>query len=283
MLIALFPNILKERALEISSDIKKFFNQHHVTVAVEDSLASNLDAIPLSKVDFNEIDFCLSIGGDGTILQFFHNHPEIKAPVVGINLGGLGFLADIPLDKLFDRLNELIEKKYEVDKRLIINGSIEKSGLSSAINDIVIHRAQNRSIIDLSISVDGKYLNTFSADGVIIATPGGSTAYSLACGGPILSPELHAVVITPISPHTISNRPLVLMPKSEIQVTYLSPFEPVEVVFDGVDYFKLKTNDSLKITVSDNYFSLVNLQSNDYFSTLRTKLDWKGRLRHKSP
>ena len=282
MLIALFPNILKERALEISADIKKFFNQRLVNVDVEDSLASTLDATALSQVDLNKIDLCLSIGGDGTILQFFHNHRQINAPVVGINLGGLGFLADIPLDKLYIHLNELIEKKYEVGKRLIINGSVEKSGSSSAINDIVIHRAQNRSIIDLSITVDGKYLNTFSADGVIIATPGGSTAYSLACGGPILSPELQALVITPISPHTISNRPFVLMPKSEIEITYLSPFEPVEVIFDGVDYFKLKTNDSLKITKSDHYFSLINLQSNDYFSTLRTKLDWKGRLRYKS-
>jgi NAD+ kinase len=280
MLIALFPNIKKDRALEIAKDIKGFLDSKKIDVAVEDSLSSLLSATALSSINPKNIDVCLSIGGDGTILQFFHSYPEIKAPVLGVNLGGLGFLADIPLDQLFQRLEELIEGKYEIDRRIYINGIIENNEASSAINDIVIHRAQNRSIIDLSIKVDGKYLNTFSADGIIIATPGGSTAYSLACGGPILSPELQAVVITPISPHTISNRPFVLMPKHEIEVQYLSPYEPVEVVFDGVDCFKLKTLDSLKIYKADDHFSLVNLKSNDYFSTLRTKLDWKGKLRH---
>lgn len=280
MLIALFPNTKKEHALEIAKDIKKFLDSKGIKVVAEDALACVLEASALSLTSLDKIDVCLSIGGDGTILQLFHLYPEIKAPVLGVNLGGLGFLADIPLGQLFQRLQELIDGQYEIDKRIFINGSIENNGASSAINDIVIHRAQNRSIIDLSIKVDGKYLNTFSADGIIIATPGGSTAYSLACGGPILSPELQALVLTPISPHTISNRPLVLMPSSEIEVQYISPYEPVEVIFDGVDCFKLKTFDILKISKAKDFFSLVNLKSNDYFSTLRTKLDWKGRLRH---
>jgi NAD+ kinase len=194
-------------------------------------------------------------------------------------LGGLGSLADIPIENLYPCLKDLLDGNYTVDKRIYIQGYLQGLSSSMAINDIVIHRAQIRSIIDLAIHVDGKYLNTFSADGIIIATPSGSTAYSLACGGPILSPELEALVLTPISPHTISNRPLVLMPKSEIHIQYLSPFDPIEVVFDGIECFKLKTGDVLKISKVDKHFSLINFKGNDFFSTLRSKLDWKGRLR----
>lgn len=280
MLIALFPNAAKDRSIETAIGIKEFLTEAKVDVICEDSLAPVIHAASLSSVDGSTIDFLISIGGDGTILQLFHSYPELKAPVVGVNLGGLGFLADIPLENLYPSLQELIDGAYKVDKRIFIKGDLAESQSSFAINDIVIHRAQNRSIIDLAIHVDGNYVNTFAADGLIFATPSGSTAYSLASGGPILTPELEALVLTPISPHTISNRPIVLMPKHEIQVQYLSRSAPIEVVFDGIECFSLKTGDILKISKAPHHFSLVNLERNDYFATLRTKLDWRGRLRH---
>jgi len=144
---------------------------------------------------------------------------------------------------------------------------------------MVIHRAKNPSLIELSIHVDGTYLNTFSADGVIISTPSGSTAYSLAAGGPILSPELSAFVLTPISPHTISNRPIVFLPNHEIQIQYLSDRDPVEITFDGISCHALRTGEVFSIKKSSRCFRTVNLSRRDYFSTLRTKLGWAGKLR----
>lgn len=277
MQIALFPNEKKANSFQVANAAADFLKEKGVNVYTTDQFAKQL-AIPALDPSIS-IDFLLSIGGDGTILQLFHHYHNLKAPIIGINLGGLGFLADIPLDHLFEGLQELIDGKFTIDKRIYINGQLNNEQEHFAINDIVIHRAQNKSIIDLAIFVDGIYLNTFASDGIIIATPSGSTAYSLACGGPILTPELEALVLTPISPHTISNRPIVLMPKKQIEIKYISQKEPIEVTFDGIESFPLCYEQSLFITCASEYFSLINLNSRDYFSTLRTKLDWKGRLR----
>ncbi|MCB1108713.1 MAG: NAD(+)/NADH kinase, partial [Chlamydiia bacterium] len=145
--------------------------------------------------------------------------------------------------------------------------------------DFVIHRARNPSLVEIAIHINGTYLNTFEADGVILATPTGSTAYSLAAGGPILQPELPAFVLTPINPHTISNRPLVLPTNIELQIQYLSDYAPVEVIADGLETFKLKTGGGFRLRKSPQTFNLVNLHRRDYFTTLRTKLGWSGKLR----
>ena len=134
-------------------------------------------------------------------------------------------------------------------------------------------------MVELGIHVNGLYLNTFEADGLIIATPNGSTAYSLAAGGPIVSPALDAVVITPICPHTISNRPIVLAAAQEIQIQYLSDYPPVEVRADGLPPLPLATGESFHIRRSPRKFKLVRLTRRDYFSTLRSKLGWAGKLR----
>ena len=148
-----------------------------------------------------------------------------------------------------------------------------------AVNDIVIHRASNPSLVELAIHVDGVYLNTFEADGVIIATPNGSTAYSLAAGGPIISPDLEALALTPISPHTISNRPIVLTANQEIQIQYLSDYDPDRSPRRWVSHHTLQTGEVFRITRSPKNFKLVSLLRRDYYSTLRTKLGWSGKLR----
>lgn len=281
MIIALFPNAVKDKAIEIAKGICDFLIKANVTVVAEDDIAKVLNIKSLKSVDAQKIDFLISLGGDGTILQLFHHYPDLKAPIVGVNLGGLGFLADIPLENLYLGLQEILDGSYQVDNRIFMKGEMSKGGHSCAINDIVIHRSKNRSLIDLAIHVDGKYLNTFASDGIIIATPSGSTAYSLAAGGPILTPELEAIVLTPICPHTISNKPIVLMPKQEIHVQFLSVSDhPIEVTFDGVDRFEMNTGDILKASIAPRRFSLVSLHSSEYFSTVRTKLGWVGRLRH---
>lgn len=238
-----------------------------------------LGALPLSSVSPSELQFMVTMGGDGTILRLVHEHPQIDAPIVGINLGHLGFMADIPLSDLYPSLADLLKGDYRVEERIMMQGQPLHGAPTFAVNDIVIHRAQNPSLIDLAIHVDGTYLNTFCADGIIIATPSGSTAYSLAAGGPILAPNLHAWMITPICPHTISNRPIVLMPEQELKIEYLSEHKPVEVVIDGMTQIPLHTHETFIIVPCQKTFKLVTLFRRDYYSTLRTKLGWTGKLR----
>ena len=279
MIIVLFPNAQKANAFKIAKEIRQFLHDRDVTVVSEDDHAETLGAVPLSNIDPKSVDFVISLGGDGTILRVVHKHPEIEAPIIGINLGGLGFMADITLGEIYPNLQDLLDGKYKIQNRNVMKGETPNNELCFAVNELVIHRATNPCLIDLSIHVDGDYLNTFSADGIIISTASGSTAYSLAAGGPILTPELDAFVLTPISPHTISNRPIVLMPKHEILVQYESEHDPVEITYDGFPQYTMKTGEVFKISRAERQFRLVCMLNHDYFATLRTKLGWTGKLK----
>ncbi len=279
MIIALFPNTQKSQTKNIALGIKEFFSSRHITVVAEDAEAQLLGLPLLSSVAPESIDFLISLGGDGTILRLMHRHPELSAPLLGINLGGLGFMADVPIADIYPSLQDLLDGNYRIQRRIMMEGLTAQGEVCFAINEMVVHRAQNPSLVDLGVHVDGQYLNTFSADGIIISTPSGSTAYSLAAGGPILTPELNAFVVTPISPHTISNRPIVVMPQKEIQIQYLSEYHPVEITFDGISRYALATGEVFHIRPTERKFPLISLSRHDYFSTLRSKLGWTGKLR----
>lgn len=278
MIIALFTNIAKSHARPLALGIREFLEARGVVVVGEDGTAGEIGLKPLAEADWQKIDFAISLGGDGTILRLYHKHPDLNVPVLGINLGGLGFMADVTLEEVYPCLDNLLSGRYRIDSRLMMRGETLQQQTSFAINDIVIHRAQNPSLIDLAINVDGNYLNTFSADGIILATPNGSTAYSLSAGGPILTPELDAIVITPICPHTISNRPIVLMPKKEIEVRNLSDCESIEIVYDGYTRHQLHSGEMVRIVIDERRFRMVNMPNHDYFATLRSKLNWTGTL-----
>ncbi len=280
MIVALFANMNKRESFGISKKVAHYLVEKGVQVVARDDEAADLGVPPLSSVAPDAIEFIISLGGDGTILRIIHHYPTLDAPILGVNLGHLGFMADVPLSDLYPSLDELISGNFMIENRVMMEGIPPSQERCLAVNEMVVHRSRNPCLIDLSIHVDGKYLNTFSADGVIISTPNGSTAYSLAAGGPILTPELKAFVITPISPHTISNRPIVLMPQEKIEVQYLSDYEPVEITYDGFSRHSLTTNEIFSILPAKRTFKMVNLSRSDYFSTLRTKLNWTGQLRY---
>lgn len=273
-MIALFPNEKKKHSFEIALKIRAFLENQGVEVVAEDEKAPLIGAKPISSVDQSRIKFLISMGGDGTILRLCHRYSHLDAGVLGINLGHLGFMADVPEEDIFPSLNDLLKGAYTIDERVML----ETEGLR-AVNDIVIHRAHNYSLIELSLEIDDVYVNTFTADGIIIATPNGSTAYSLAAGGPILSPNLDAIVITPICPHTISNRPIVVSSEKKIRLKYLSDYGPIDVRADGLDAICLKSSETVTIQRTSRNFKRVNLLRHEYFSTLRTKLAWSGKLR----
>ncbi|MCB1116395.1 MAG: NAD(+)/NADH kinase, partial [Chlamydiia bacterium] len=189
------------------------------------------------------------------------------------------FMADVQVSEMIPCLEDLIQKNYTIQKRRILEGTSKSGQTFFAINDCVLHRAKNPSLVEIAIYVDDLLLNHFEADGIIIATATGSTAYSLAAGGPIISPEIDALVLTPICPHTISNRPIVISPKKEVRIEYVSEKEPIECVSDGLKHFEMKPKDHVILKKSARTFNLVNLKRIDYFSTLRHKLGWSGKLR----
>lgn len=279
MNFAVFYNPNKNETHSIIHDIAAFLLDHKMNVFLEDNHLKIKDVKLISEIDPKSIDFSICLGGDGSILRAIHRHIEIEAPILGINMGSLGFLADTPLNELFYTLEQFFKNHYTIQNRMMMEGITLKNESSFAVNEIVVHRAQNPSLVDLAIYVDDKYLNTFSADGVIFSTATGSTAYSLAAGGPILTPELMAFIITPICPHTITNRPIVLMPKNEIKIVYTSAHLPIEITFDGYTSFTMATNEYLKIKRLSRQFKVVSMNHHDYFSTLRTKLHWTGKLK----
>ena len=281
MIIALFPNEKKKHSFELAIQIREFLSSKDIQVAAEDEKAALIGALRLSDIDPKQIRFLIAMGGDGTLLRISHHYSHLDAPILGINLGHLGFIADIQVADLFPSLTDLLNGHYKVHHRLALEAIAPNADPLRAVNDIVLHRGCNYSLIELNIRVDSIYINTFVADGIIIATPTGSTAYSLAAGGPILSPMLDAIVITPICPHTISNRPIVLSAEREIEIQYISPYDPIDIRADGLDAAPLKSGESVIITKSPRPFKIVNLNRNEYFSTLREKLAWSGKLYQK--
>ena len=278
MIIALIPNKRKKENQEISRQVADYLKKQHVTVAAEDEIADFLQAQPLSAVPPSDIDFAISLGGDGTILQIVHLFPDITAPILPINLGGLGFMAEITRDEIYPHLQQLLDGKFWIQERMMME-CLSKDRHNFVVNEVTIHRASNPSLIDLAIYLDGNYLSTFSADGIILSTPTGSTAYSLAAGGPILTPDLNAFILTPICPHTISNRPIVFMPKKEVRIKYKNSRAPAELCCDGFHSYPISKGEPVSIIPSKKSFKLVCMLDHDYFATLRSKLAWSGQLR----
>lgn len=280
MLIALFPNLSKAASLNLALGLCDFLKSRGVTVAVEDDKAASIpEALPLSSVDISKCDYLVSMGGDGTLLALVQRYADLDIPILGINLGHLGFLTSVPHSQAYAAMTQLIEGKCTVQRRLAMEGQNQKGQKCLAVNDFVMHRGDIPGLIDLAVHVDGIYLNTFCCDGLIISTPSGSTAYSMAAGGPIVAADLEAIILTPICPHTLSNRPMVFMPKQDLQIQYLSEYKSIELANDGIAAMRLCTGDVLRIHKAQRAFSLVSLPLTDPFLTLRTKLGWSGKLR----
>jgi NAD+ kinase len=281
MKIALFANELKGHAPEVLRDLSHYLKEKGIEIPIEQIDSSPSLDISSLRQTLQLCDFLVSIGGDGSILTLAHRIGIPLPPLIGVNLGSLGFLADIPIYDLFGGFDAICRGAYHISERIVIEGSVSEKVKNFAINEIAVHRGVHPNLVDLAIHVDGQFVNTFSADGMIVATPCGSTAYSLAAGGPIVTPSLSALILTPICPHTISNRPIVVKPKESISIELWHGAESVDIAFDGQVPTPLHLGETLEIRISQKTFSLVTLASSDFFTTLRTKLGWAGSLRNK--
>ena len=223
-------------------------------------------------------DALVVLGGDGTLLAASRLLDK-AIPVLGVNFGSLGFLTEITLADLYPALEGVLEGRYEHEERRLLRAVVHRQGrpdtTSDVLNDVVITKAGPSRIIELDLSVDGQFVSSFRADGIIVSSPTGSTAYNLAAGGPILHPTLPAVVITPICPHMLTNRPLVVGDEARVEVR-LRAGRDVEVyaALDGQETFAFTDGDHVAVTGSPRRLKLVKPPGRDYYEVLRTKLKW---------
>jgi NAD+ kinase len=227
-----------------------------------------------------QVDFIVVLGGDGTLLSVARTVGELALPLLGVNLGGLGFLTTTTLDEMPAALAAFLDGRMAVEDRMMLTARVRRdervAGAFLALNDVVIMKSAMSRIIDLAMAVDGLPATAYRADGLIVATPTGSTAYSLSAGGPILLPTMDAVVVTPVCSHTLTNRPIVLPGTSRIEVV-LHTSQDVMVTVDGQVGFNLRQHDVVEVERAGARMRLVRFPHTPFFSVLRTKLKWGER------
>lgn len=224
------------------------------------------------------VDLILVLGGDGTMIATSRMMGETEVPVLGVNYGGLGYLAEFRIEELYTALESILEGNYRLDKRVMLDVELQRGGeqvtRNRVLNDVVINKSALARIIEIEAYLSQQFVNSFRADGLIVSTPTGSTAYNLSAGGPVIFPSMNAVVITPICPFTLSNRPIVVPDDAVIELRLKTEQEDVALTLDGQVGFPLKLEDQVVIRKSKTTFNLVQPANRNYFDVLRDKLRW---------
>ncbi len=227
-------------------------------------------------------DLIIVLGGDGTILRVARNAHSFKVPILGVNLGTLGFLAEVTLADLYEVLENVLQGRYECENRMLLNACIwrdkKKVGDYNVLNDVVIGKGALARIVNLKVQVNSQYMTSYRADGLIISTPTGSTAYSLSAGGPIIHPSMDALVLSPICPFTLTNRSIVIPDQSVIQVELTTEKENVRVTFDGQKGCDMLQGDLLEVKKAKTSIQLIQAPGKNYYQILRNKLHWGSNV-----
>jgi len=282
MRIGIIGKLSGKEAFQVARELTNWLKNKDVEVYVEEELGRGIEHPNLTpKVKLPElIDLVLVLGGDGTLLDAARIVGSYGIPIIGVNLGGLGFLTEFTLDELYPMMEQILKGEYNFVERSMLRALVYRDGIAvadySVLNDAVINRGALARIIDLETYVNGEYVTTFRADGIIFSTPTGSTAHSLSAGGPIVYPTLPVTIITLICPHTLTNRPLVISNESDIRLTLLTETTDVALTLDGQIGFALKVGDTVGVKKSDSLIKLIKSPYRDYFTLLKTKLKWGG-------
>jgi NAD+ kinase len=228
----------------------------------------------------SQVDLVVTMGGDGTLLQAARLMRKSDVPILGVNMGTFGYLTVINLNEMFDALEGVLTGDYRTEKRMMLDVAVhDERGESfdcSVLNDVVINRGNYSRMVDLETIVDGQYLTTYRADGLIISTPTGSTAYSLSAGGPIVFPVLNTIILNPICPHTLTNRPVILPETAVLKVKLWTREAGAIMSCDGQVTYNLKPGDAISVRKSDYVTNLIVSPRRDYLQILRSKLGWGG-------
>jgi NAD+ kinase len=224
------------------------------------------------------VDLVLVLGGDGTMIATARMMGDEEVPVLGINFGGLGYLAEFRIEELYTALESILAGNYRLDKRVMLAVELlrgqERMTSNRVLNDVVINKSALARIIEIEAYLNQQFVNSFRADGLIVSTPTGSTAYNLSAGGPVIFPSMNAVVITPICPFTLSNRPIVVPDNAFIELCLKTEKEDVALTLDGQVGFPLQADDRVVIRKSQTTFNIVQPTNRNYFDVLRDKLRW---------
>ena len=293
MIIGIIANINKINVFEVVSALIKKLRAKELDFLLGDSLYEKRDLLEenIDKSTFinndklcEKADMIISIGGDGTMLATAYKAHQYDKPVLGINLGKLGFLAEANINQIDDFMEAIRRGKYKIGKRMVIETECcgHKVEKLYSINDMVIDKGGWPKMIDITIEVNGEYVTTFAADGIIAATPTGSTGYSISTGGPIVSPGADVITLSPISPHSLNIRPIVLPGNSEITIRATSLYKEIHVNCDGQRVFAFPPPLQIKIKKCERPLKLVHTSLSNYYETLRKKLLWGIDLRKNS-
>ncbi|MCI0486497.1 MAG: NAD(+)/NADH kinase [Blastocatellia bacterium] len=275
------PN--EPRADEMAARVAEWAAQHEINLFVNDRV-SNLPPGTFSATAREIADNCdllVVLGGDGTMIATARLVRGSGTPVLGVNMGTLGYLTEFTAEDALPVLEDVVRGNYEIDSRMMLDWCIlrdgDQIGQSTALNDIVVNKSALARIIDIDCWIGKQYVTTYRADGLIVATSTGSTAYNLSAGGPIIYPSTEAISICPICPHTLTNRPLVLPNTAEVRLEVHTRDQEVMLTADGQTGMPLMPGDMILINKSAKTFNTIHAQDRDYFEILRNKLKWSGR------
>ncbi len=261
--------------------ILAFLQEAGYRVVFEADTAAYLNMPAIEAMDVNAIgeqaDLVIVMGGDGTMLGIARQLAKYDVALIGINLGRLGFITDIPVERMLPALGEILQGKATAEKRSLLEGRVMRDGqmmfCGVAVNDVVVARGSGAGMAELRVTVDGQFMYNQRSDGLIVSTPTGSTAYALSAGGPLLHPSLQGIVLVPIAPHALSNRPIAVPDTSEIVVTIVSGRD-ISVNFDMQTFASLQHGDEIVISRSPNTITFLHPEGWSYYNTLREKLHW---------
>jgi len=273
-------------AVRLAREVMHWLCERSIEVYIEEPLAADMaegKGYPGSSIPAL-VDLIMVLGGDGTLISVARQVGDLRIPILGINLGSLGFLTEVTLDELYPVLEEVIHGQYSVSQRIMLEAKVLREGKPAGrfrvLNDVVINKGTLARIIDMKAFVNDDYLTTFRADGLIISTPTGSTAYNLAAGGPIVYPGLQCLVVSPICPHMLTNRPIIVSDNATVRIEVRSHDEEVMFTADGQVGMPLRGGDVVEIRKSPSCTLLVKSPTKNYFEVLRTKLRWgEGNVR----
>jgi NAD+ kinase len=279
----------KPEAIPIVRNLVEWFRPKKIEVYMEEGMVKQFHP-PLAGPHLNSIgrediptkvEMIIVLGGDGTLLSVARLVGDHDVPILGVNLGGLGFLTEITLEELYRVLEKVVQGDFITDERVVLNASVIRRGERMAefivLNDAVVNKGALARIIDLETTINGEYLTTFKSDGLILSTPTGSTAYNLSAGGPIVYPSLHCIIITPICPHTLTNRPIVIPDDVEIRAMLKTKQQEVLLTLDGQQGFTLEFEDIVEVKKAEGRIFLIKSPYRHYFEVLREKLKWGER------
>jgi NAD+ kinase len=273
-------------ALKTICELAAWLGERQITLVggpeIEHARIEQQTGCAVSEVESSKlaesVDLILVLGGDGTMIATARMMGDVEVPVLGVNYGGLGYLAEFRIEELYSALESILSGNYRLDQRVMLAVELVRGKDSvtrnRVLNDVVINKSALARIIEIEAYLNGQFVNSFRADGLIVSTPTGSTAYNLSAGGPVIFPSMNAVVITPICPFTLSNRPIVVPDDSVIELCLKTEQEDVALTLDGQVGLPLKVEDRVVIRKSKTTFNLVQPTNRNYFDVLRDKLRW---------